>query len=1034
MNRSKENTITSAVAPLLQQKLTGSGYTVEAHPTAFDGSYKEIDIIVHRGGYETIGIEAKIHGTADDAGVNQLRETYFGKQLNEDWRGASINLQTGMAIRYPEEASTCPQAELATVLSESTDFEYRLVTADSTGNFPKDGFVKGSLDDIATALSIGAMPAEKIKAAISVMTKGMDVAVNDMRQAIAREAECLTDSAIAENMGILLEERVTEKTLNEVCSKASLFIMNAFIFQSDLAGKKDFQNVRTLNDYDTIRMSYDKVCADWIRILNVNYVPIFKPATFIIRMFHKYNRRLCRDVLRTLWQTARTIVENHREAMHQIVGEVFQEVLADRRYVKANYTLPESAALLSALVCPDIDVHNLPKVADYACGTGALLNGVYQQVRRLYSRKSGKSDKDIHRRMLEENLAGVDIYPHATHVTFTVMASAHPQITLGSTRVLPAPFGKKEKGIYQIGSLELLDNQMLFGGSGEETVRLRGKEFGEGIVEKTVTLKREFPDEEMDIVIMNPPFLTASADNNASDPKSVFASKERSESDKKVMQNALAEKDTRVSNGKLAYSYFVELANNKLRDGGCMGMILPATVLTASSFKKVREMWATEYHDIVVVTIAQRGGHASAFSADTGIAECMVVAIKGVGKNTGRAKFVSLSERPKSLLAGQTLASLIQHHAVTRRVEDEAQGGERLMIGKKCMVQMLECPIDAGEWGASRVKSMSLMQIAYQLRYGQLRLPELLDAIRVPICPLGEIGQVGACHNDIKMKGERGAFEMHRRESNVQEGFAALWKLENITPQRSMQVVPDYKAQIKPQNVEKAHRILRQHNSRTHYHMELGFNANSVLAHGTETPSLGVSNVTNVKFEDVRYDAAWTLWTNSTFGMLCHWMTAGKQQPGRGKLTQTTLRNVPTLDVRQLSDAQLKSADNIFADLKKARLKPYNECASDPWRHILDARLLAEVLGITDTETHRAMQRLREMLSDEPSITGTKQTSCCYKKDRKDAASRGVPYDYDDAAEAEALQCQQRTLAMRGIWLPETEEARLQSAPTPTTP
>ena len=163
-------------------------------------------------------------------------------------------------------------------------------------------------------------------------------------------------------------------------------------------------------------------------------------------------------------------------------------------------------------------------------------------------------------------------------------------------------------------------------------------------------------------------------------------------------------------------------------------------------------------------------------------------------------------------------------------------------------------------------------------------------------------------------------------------------------------------------------------------------------------------------------------------------MTAGKQQPGRGKLTQTTLRNVPTLDVRQLSDAQLKSADNIFADLKKARLKPYNECASDPWRHILDARLLAEVLGITDTETHRAMQRLREMLSDEPSITGTKQTSCCYKKDRKDAASRGVPYDYDDAAEAEALQCQQRTLAMRGIWLPETEEARLQSAPTPTTP
>ena len=132
----------------------------------------------------------------------------------------------------------------------------------------------------------------------------------------------------------------------------------------------------------------------------------------------------------------------------------------------------------------------------------------------------------------------------------------------------------------------------------------------------------------------------------------------------------------------------------------------------------------------------------------------------------------------------------------------------------------------------------------------------------------------------------------------------------------------------------------------------------------------------------------------------------------------TALKNVPTLDVRQLSDSQLAAADAIFADLKKARLKPYNECASDAWRHILDARLLAEIFGITDVETHRAMQRLREMLSDEPSITGTKKTSCCYKKDRKDAASRGVPYDYDDAAEAQALKTQQRRLEGAGIWFP----------------
>ena len=84
----------------------------------------------------------------------------------------------------------------------------------------------------------------------------------------------------------------------------------------------------------------------------------------------------------------------------------------------------------------------------------------------------------------------------------------------------------------------------------------------------------------------------------------------------------------------------------------------------------------------------------------------------------------------------------------------------------------------------------------------------------------------------------------------------------------------------------------------------------------------------------------------------------------------------------------------------------------------MDARLLAEVLGITDEETHRAMQRLREMLSDEPSITGTKNKPCSFAKDKKDAEKRGVPYAYDDASEAQALAEMQAALARNGISLP----------------
>ena len=75
-----------------------------------------------------------------------------------------------------------------------------------------------------------------------------------------------------------------------------------------------------------------------------------------------------------------------------------------------------------------------------------------------------------------------------------------------------------------------------------------------------------------------------------------------------------------------------------------------------------------------------------------------------------------------------------------------------------------------------------------------------------------------------------------------------------------------------------------------------------------------------------------------------------------------------------LSDAQLEAAERVFADLKHARMLPYNECRYDAWRHILDARLLTEVLGITNPAVHKAMQKLRTLLCQEPSIAGDKDS------------------------------------------------------------
>ena len=1038
--RHREPYVTSKVEELLGHKLHGWTLSVEQPPFGDDNTVP--DMMAVRSGRETIAIEAKAYDNPDT--IDDIRKKYLGKALNAAYVGVSENLEVALVLRYPQEVIEATALKKA--IAHTDKLEYCIITKSGEGDFPASGFVKGTLTDVATALSIGASPAKHIAEAADKMADGMEIAAKWLNDAIADKP------AIGDKLNEILGEKVTTET----CSKACLIITDAFIFQNSIAGKRALirqhgklkwvfpyqiretdetltheyadtevlekrrnQLPRPLSYYAspdrTVRR--DSVMNDWQEILGINYAPIFADAYRMVDEAFSYDIQMSRRVLKQLWQTAYEICESHLPQIHELAGEIFQRLIVDRKYVKSNYTMPESAALLSALVCPDIKCDNLrdlPKVADFACGTGSLLNGVYKQIQRLYEQKTGNNSRRIHRAMMEQKLGGIDIYPHATHLTFMTMASAHADIPIGETRVLTAQCGQTADGTYATGSLELLDETVLF-----DIFEIEAEQVG-GFDITPTKLNPSFPNNEMDIVIMNPPYLAGSADANSDNPKTPFEASGRSKAEQKAMKEALAKKNTRIAHGHLAYSYFVELADNKLRTGGRMGMILPATILTASHFKKVRKMWATEYHDVVVVTIAQRSGHDCAFSHDTSIAECMVVATKGVGENTGRAKFVCLTERPKSLLSAQSHAMLIHRHIATRRLEDEVHGGERLIIGKDCVGQTLDCPIDESQWGASRMKVMSLAQIAYQTSQGKMRLPERLEAINIPICPLAQIGQVGADNGDIKRE-DRGAFEMHRRESSLQEGYDALWHLKYITPQRSMQVIPDYKAQIKPKMVNEASHILRKHNSQTHYQIDLGFPANSVLAHWTESPAIGASSITNVKLENPRYNAAWTLWTNSTWGMLCHWSNSGRQQPGRGRLSLGGLKTIPTLDVRQLSDAQLETADNILAELKMARLRPYNECADDEWRHVLDARLLAEVLGITDPEIHKAMQKLRELLADEPSIAGDKEDVCSFEQDKKDAASRGVPYDYDDALEEQALKTQQLQLKFAEIYLPENE-------------
>ena len=581
---------------------------------------------------------------------------------------------------------------------------------------------------------------------------------------------------------------------------------------------------------------------------------------------------------------------------------------------------------------------------------------------------------DIHGNMMEQNIGGCDIMPNASHLTASLLTSTYPDKKIGRTRIHTLPYGKQADDSYALGALDLLNapEQIQIFYLMESEARQVG---GEG--DATVNRQDTFRHREFDIVVENPPFSKPNADSGSSMPKPVFEGSERSQADTKAMRRALRKEDISVANGQAGLaSYFVDLADRMLKSNGksTMGFILPATALASPHWQKIRDMWATKYHDVIVITIADAQISNCTFSSDTGMAECMVVAMKGRGSSTGRGTFISLLHQPRSALESVAIGNGIHRIDNTRIMEDTPIGGDELKIGDETVGHLLDCPLPVGEaWAASRVKAMELIQSAHRLANGELWLPTQTAPIEIPICRVDEIATVGMSHLDVFGGNGRGAFDMGTGCTDSDD-YPCLWKVKSPL-QRAMLVKPDAHGILRPDGRPKLQQLLAR-NSRAHYNLGLRFNANSTVALFTERPALGVSLIKNVAFENQRYEIAWTLWCNTTLGLFCHWGHSSKQQPGRGMLSQLTLYTLPTLDVRSLSADALANADQIFDAMKHKRMLPFNESDRDTVRHELDRWFLKAVLGITSEDVHAAVHRLREKLCAEPSIHGGKKSRC----------------------------------------------------------
>ena len=961
MNRqptNSEDTITTLfVEILMPMSATWRIYEQTTNPLV--ENQRKPDVIIRTIERYPMAVEVKIDYKRgpNETGEKQAREHYLDKTL----RTTGETIASAIAIRLPQRFRTMPRDEIRENLEASYDFAYTLLSVDDPHRFPKKGWLHGSIADIATAIRIGATPITKIEQAAEVLENGIHRAAVIVNSAIQDRPH------IGERIGELLVQEPGEQTTQ----MAMLIISNALVFQSSLARKPDLEAVPSLSELtaDYGQLDSDEVLRAWREIQKVNYAPIFNVAYNLVETLAA-DDKLVGEILSVLRDTARELERMGLAQEHELAGIVFQKLIDNRKILKANYTRPESSALLCALVLPELkgDPKKL-KIADFACGTGSLLNGVYQRLLMLYEQAGGEG-KTIHQYMMENNLVGCDILPNAAHLTASIIASTYPDVRIGGTRIHTMPYGTQRKdGLYSIGALNLLSDP-----AGTLPLALDTTETATGHGSEATDLRDAFRHGEFDIVIQNPPYTRSGADSNSNLPKSIFADKKEAS----AMQASRRAQGRRLGgNNPGAGPDFVDLADRMLKRNGRMAFVLPLTAITGSSWQKVRKMWAEEYHNVLVITIADALTENCAFSADTNMAEGLVIATKGKSKNTGRATFVCLERCPDGELEAQEIAKVICGVNHVCQLEDGVNRGNPIHVGDNVIGFVISAPLTSGAvgWPISRVRDITVIQSAYQLANGQLQLPRQKSSIDLPICLLSDVAQFGADHRDIHDPGKRGAFDIEDECPDTAE-YPCLWHL-NSKVQRSMVVLPDAHAFIRPRAEAKAREILER-NSKVHFNIDLRFNSHSLAVAFTEQEAIGVDSMPNIVFKEKRiYDYVWTLWGNSTLGLLCYWLICGKQQAGRGRGSKAALDSMPTLDVRQLSDEALTTAEYIFNELKDQKMLPFNQMDEDPVRHELDRLLLSEVLGITETErpdVHEGLALLRKMLCQEPSIHGGKKS------------------------------------------------------------
>ena len=940
----------------------------------------QLDILVRHPGGLPVALETELGAapTVEKDAIDRL-----GKILSEDKK----RIEQAIALRLPESLRKVNQGDLELEL-EKAQFELCIYSTRGKKHLPLEnrrwpikGWVRGGIDDLATIIEHTSLSENQIADSMEILDSG----ISDATSILMSRCKQYPDDTLKLIAGCL-HQPPNEQTIK----MAMAILANALVFHETIAGVKNIPYLNSLRG-NKGTPSASRILEVWDIIMDeVNYFPIFSIATEILGLMSKESAQ---GVLVELEKIVEELIVLGATSQHDFSGRMFQKLIEDRKFLATFYTLPTSATLLSELAVSRLttnwnnsDQVTKLQVGDFACGTGALLNASYSAILSRF-RRTGGDDSQIHQRMMEKVLIGADIMPAATHLTTSVLSSVHPRVEFFDTNIITMRYGGNiddngNEDVF-IGSLELFNDQQGF-----QSILDTTQEFVSG-TSRGKKKYVELPHGSFDIVVMNPPFTRPTnhegANRFVNNP--AFAGlktkaeqqKRMAEKLKKIRPSGMASDD----NAGLATN-FLDLANLKLKKGGILAFVIPATFASGDGWANVRKILEENYNDIVVVSIANGQNRASAFSADTSIGEVLIVGTKKRECNAVNSPvtYVNLPNRPVSILEAMWFAK-----AINRQFNEACEEGELLQIGTDDehfaghIIKSSEgFSKSNGNHGVIRVKDITVSNIAMKLTQGVMSLPRYGD-IEIPLVKLGELGRRGLIHRDIyestkNKKGiSRGPFNVRVLKSGDDTDYPILWAHEadaNKPGRESRMIVaPDRRGIVRPHHQEKAKRHW-QNASRVCFNSDFGFGSQRLAACLTPTPVLGGRAWPGFICNDVSHEIPLVLWMNSSIGLFSFWCAGSRQQNGRSGLTITRLPLLPIIDLRQLTQKQLKLAARIFDEFSTQELLPANDVYRDKIRHKLDQAVLLDMLGLP-SDIMEPLAILRDLWCSEPTVRRTKR-------------------------------------------------------------